>query len=113
MRDGGSRGTLQAMRARRLARATGQTTAEYLGALVIVAVIGLTLVRSDVPERISCGIEGAIARIAGDSAPGCGGFSTDGGDAEFARHPFGQARGFVPADVDAQAGCEGAAQGGS
>jgi hypothetical protein len=54
------------MPARRSARKeTGQTAAEYMGVLLLVAAIVVALFAGRVPGRIGCGIQGAIAQITG------------------------------------------------
>ena len=57
------------MPARRIARETrGQTAAEYLGVMLLVAAIIVALVRVDVPGKVSCALQSGIEKIAGGEA---------------------------------------------
>jgi hypothetical protein len=70
------------MPARRIARETrGQTAAEYLGVMLLVAAIIVALVRIDVPGKISCALQSGIEKISGGEA--------DCGDPQAATNPTG------------------------
>src|SRR5262245_27157604 len=57
---------------RRLAREHGQTAAEYLGVLLVISVIVAALVQTAVGAEIGCGMQSAIAKIAGGDGADCG-----------------------------------------
>ena len=58
---------------RRLRAQAGQTAAELMGMLLIVAVIIGALATSPIPGAISCGVRGAVDTIGGGSGVDCGG----------------------------------------
>ena len=57
----------------RLRSHAGQTAAEYLGGLLLVAVIVAAIVGSGVPGKLSCAAHHAIGQLTGNDAEICGG----------------------------------------
>src|SRR4051794_22788057 len=87
-------------RAMRIAQADrGQTSAEYLGVLLLVAAIVVALLQSGAGDSIACGVRGAVAQIAGGE-PACAG---DAQAAPAARDTDGDG---VADDVEARNGTD-------
>src|SRR4051794_27716810 len=71
MRDPERSSTLHRVRSTR-----GQTAAEYMGVLLVVAAIVAALFATQIPSKIGCALASSVARIAGPDDPG--GCSEDG-----------------------------------
>lgn len=57
---------------RRASGQAGQTAAEYLGLLLLAAVVVVVLAGSSVGERLGCETKAAIERVAGGDGAACG-----------------------------------------
>jgi thrombospondin type 3 repeat protein len=56
----------------RLRHTRGQTSAELLGALLLVAVIIAAIVTAGVPDKVACKVSETVQKIAGDERGACG-----------------------------------------